>query len=143
MRFERVFSTPNRICYTRDMKSLFAALVIVVAGFLPAIASADVWPTRSQMLSREAALFAMDMGRSVACKVATDVARVRVGQPFALFWGSYGAEDLSPLSASSRFAPIGDISIVLDRPGTYQYIIGVSSRDGFRAECSTSIVVTQ
>src|SRR3954468_1115361 len=86
--------------YTHGMKYIASFLIALVFS-APAFALADdygVQPTLGQLLSRLAALEAIEAGKRIGCEVATTVPTARVGVPFTIAWGSYGTENTRTIS---------------------------------------------
>ncbi len=120
------------------------ATVVKVLGILflasPAIVAADsivpIGPTPEQLLARSAAISAASTGVNGACLVQTRKIAVRVNEPFSLWWGSYGAE------VGSGWNPTGAYSIVVGKPGAYEYKFTFLGALGSSSTCRTTVSVS-
>ncbi len=125
------------------MKKILAALVLS-AVLVPVFAAADteygIEPTLGQLLSRLAAVTAIDSGKSINCAVAATKTTVSVGEVFTIAWGSYGATGVSA-DPKNAWAENGQQAIVMHTPQTRRYEFVFYGQNGIKATCYQSITV--
>ncbi len=131
--------------YTGRMKKIFASLALI-ALFSPAFAAADsygIQPSLGQLLTRVAALQAIVGGKTINCAVAATKTTVRVGEPFTIAWGSYGADPKYSTDPQNAYTENGEQSVVLDTPQTRTYHFSFFGLNGSVAKCDQTITVTR
>jgi hypothetical protein len=124
-----------------------ASFLIALVFATPAFALADdfgVQPTLGQLLSRLAALKAIEAGTHIGCEVASTVPTARVGVPFTIAWGSYGADNTRIISTDplNHWTPQGEQALVMDTPGRWTWEFKFFADNGESVDCKTSVVVT-
>ncbi len=125
------------------MQRKLVSFVLAIAFLTPALAAADSIPgepTLGQLLSRLAFLRAQEQGMQIACSIASSKQNPKVGEAYVVAWGSYGAYDTS-ISGESRWAPNGMETIIVQKPGTYQYKFSFAGPGGV-ATCLSYVTVS-
>ena len=125
--------------HERKIRRFSARIVASILFVLPGVAAADAlsfWPSVEQLLVREAFVMTQTEGTSVACVVKTSVSSALVGEPFKLWWGSYGGDGVGWPQTGAYSIVVGDVSI-------REYKLTFNSPDGTSVACRTTVSVTQ
>ncbi len=125
------------------MQKILAAF-IVTALFAPAFASADsfgIQPTLGQLLSRIAALEAILANTSINCAVTATKSTVKVGEPFTIAWGSYGADAKYSTDPQNAYSENGEQTMLMDAPQSRIYKFTFFGPNGIQKTCEQKIVV--
>lgn len=124
-----------------------ATIVAILLFASPVLVSADsfgIQPTLGQLLSRLAAVKSILSGKQIGCEVAATKTSVKVGEPFTIAWGSYGAvEPARSPDPKNAYAHNGQQEMMIHRPETRTYEFSFYAPDGRKESCLLTISVSQ
>ena len=120
----------------------YSTVLISFIILAPALSSAAIEPTLSQLLSREAASKALNEGKTLACAMGTDRSSVTTGGLFTLAWGTYGAAEPGT-TGRSELVPRDEIQMRAGVPGVWKYTLTFRDMSGQEVTCAVFITVTR
>ena len=128
------------------MKTNIAAILIASFLLVPTFTSAEsrfgIEPTLGQLLTRIAALQAILEGKPINCAVTSTKTTVRVGEPFTIAWGSYGADAKYSIDPENAYSENGEQTMRMDMPQMRTYYFTFFGPNGLKKTCNQTITVT-
>jgi len=128
------------------MRKIIATFIVSAGLLAPAFAFADTFgiqPTLGQLLSRMAAIEAMTNGKQIFCEVVATKSAVKVGEPFTIAWGTYGADAQYSTDPKNVYAPNGELAMLIDTPQIHTYKLSFFGPNGLKTTCEQTITVTR
>ena|SRR5665213_591526 len=131
----------------KEITQIIAACFGLLLLVMPAFASADgvpTQPTAAQLLTRVAALEALEIAASttspVSCAALFSAPSVAIGRTVALAWGSFGATDQTK-DTENMWPQNGASMLSFSRAGTWTYDFTFYSASGSSTTCTAQINV--
>lgn len=118
---------------------------LLISLFTPAFAAAEsrfgIEPTLGQLLSRLAAIQALEQGTSLNCAVAATKSTVFAGEAFTIGWGSYGAGAHYSNDPENAYPDNGQQAMQIDKPEVRTYQFSFFGPNGTKTTCDQTITV--